>query len=160
MTRLAGSKLLADDFQIPDVVTAFANGTNTITATTFADLPTTTCIAAIANPHPTASLIVHVEFGAWMAASANSVRMCPRVSGSLVLAAGIGSGGNGPIGWGEIPLAANSANPQQLQGCGTYTLPASATPATFTMQAFRDSAAGTQNVNYPTLRIIPLYYSL
>jgi hypothetical protein len=160
MTRLAGSKLLADDFQIPDVVTAFGNGTNTITATTFTDLPTNTCVAAITNPHPTASLLVLVEFGCWAVASANAVRMCPRVSGSLTLAAGIGSGGNGPIGWGEIPLTANTVNPQQVQGCANYTLPASATPATFTMQAFRDSAAGTQNVNYPTLRIIPLYYSL
>lgn len=164
MTRLAGSKLLADDFQIPDVVTAFGNGTNSITATTFTDLPTTSCIAAVTNPHPTASLIVQVQFGAWMTvttAADPAVRCCPRVSGSLTLAAGIGSGGNGPIGWGEIPLCGGIAsNPQQMQGCGTYTLPASATPATFTMQAMRDSASGGQNVNYPTIRIIPLYYSL
>jgi hypothetical protein len=107
---------------------------------------------------------VLVEFGAWMTvavAAQPAVRCCPAVSGSLTLAAGIGSGGNGPIGWGEIPLCGgNAANPQQMQGCANYTLPASATPATFTMQAMRDSASGTQSCNYPTIRIIPLYYSL
>jgi hypothetical protein len=164
MTRLAGSKLLADDFQIPDVVTAFGNGTNSITATTFTDLPTNACVAAITNPHPTASLVVLVEFGGWLTVTTlgdPAVRICPRVSGSLTLAAGIGSGGNGPIGWGEIPLTGGiSTNPQQMQGCATYVLPASATPATFTMQALRDSASGGQNANYCTIRIIPLYYSL
>jgi hypothetical protein len=158
MTRLAGSKVLADDFQLPDVVTAFGNGTNTITATSFTDLPTTSCVAAITNPHPTASLVCLVEFGAWLNATANTVRCCPRVSGSTTIAAGIGAGG--PLGWGEVPLAGNNANPQQCMGGATYTLPVSATAATFTMQALRDSAAGTQVCNYPTIRIIPLYYSL
>jgi hypothetical protein len=158
MTRLAGSKVLADDFQLPDVVTAFGNGTNTITATSFTDLPTTSCVAAITNPHSTASLVCLVEFGAWMSTTANSVRCCPRVSGSTTIAAGIGAGG--PLGWGEIPLAGNNANPQQCMGGATYTLPASATAATFTMQAMRDSASGTQVCNYPTIRIIPLRYSL
>jgi hypothetical protein len=158
MTRLAGSKVLADDFQLPDIVTAFGNGTNTITATTFTDLPTTSCVAVITNPHPTASLICLVKFGAWMSATANSVRCCPRVSGSTTIAAGIGAGG--PLGWGEVPLAGNDANPQQCMGGATYSLPASATAATFTMQALRDSASGTQVCNYATIRIIPLYYSL
>lgn len=159
MTRLAGSKVLAIDHQLPSVVTAFGNGTNTITATSFTDLPTTSCIAAITNPHPTASLICLVEFGAWMSTNGSAVRCCPRVSGSTTIAAGIGVGG--PLGWGEIPLAGNSANPQQCMGGATYTLPASATAATFTMQAMRDSAAAaTQVCNYATIRIIPLYYSL
>jgi hypothetical protein len=80
------------------------------------------------------------------------------VSGSTTIAAGIGAGG--PLGWGEIPISGNNLNPQQCMGGATYTLPASATGATFTMQAFRDSAAGTQTCNYATIRIVPLYYSL
>lgn len=159
MTRLAGSKVLADDFQLPDVVTAFGNGTNTITATSFTDLPTTSCVAQISNPHPTASLICLVEFGAWLnKATGGAIRCCPRVSGSTTIAAGIGVGG--PLGWGEIPVAVNNANPQQCMGGATYTLPASATAATFTMQAMVDSAGTSQVCNYATIRIIPLYYSL
>jgi hypothetical protein len=159
MTRLAGSKVLAVDFQLPDVVTAFGDGTNTITATSFTDLPTTSCVAAITNPHPTASLICLVEFGAWMSrTTGGAIRCCPRVSGSTTIAAGIGAGG--PLGWGEVPLCGNNANPQQMMGGGTYTLPVSATAATLTMQAMVDSAGTGQVCNYPTIRIIPLYYAL
>lgn len=156
MSRNAGSEIVAVDFQLPAVVTGFGNGTNTITATTFTDLPTTACTAAITNPHPSASLVCLVEFGAWLHATANAVRCCPRVSGATTIAAGIGAGG--PIGWGEIPVCGNSGNPQQGSASATYTL-ATGT-STFTMQAYRDSAAGTQVCNYATIRIIPLYYSL
>jgi hypothetical protein len=45
-------------------------------------------------------------------------------------------------------------------GMATYSLPASATAATFTMQAYRDSASGTQNVDYPTLRIVPIRFNI
>lgn len=158
MTRLAGDRLTAVDFQLPAVVTAFGNGTNTITATTFTDLPTTSCIAAITNPHPTAAMLTLVQFGAWMHSTASAVRCCPRVSGSTTIAAGIGVGG--PTGWGEVPITANSGNPQQMIGEGLYSLPASATAATFTMQAFRDSASGTQVCNYATIRLTPLRYDL
>jgi hypothetical protein len=50
-----------------------------------------------------------------------------------------------------------SGNPQQKQGSAVYTLPPGT--ATFTMTAFRDSAAGVQTCNYVTLRAIPLYYT-
>lgn len=158
MSRNAGSYVLAEDFQLPAVVTGFGNGTNTITATSFTDLPTTSCTAAITNPHSTASMICFVGFGAWMHSTASAVRCCPRVSGSTTIAAGIGAGG--PLGWGEVPITGNSGNPQQMMGGATYTLPVSATAATFTMQAYRDSASGTQVCNYATIRIVPLYFSL
>lgn len=64
MTRNAGSKITSYDWDLPAVVTAFGNGFNSITATTFTDLPTTSCIAAITNPHPTATMVTLVEFGA------------------------------------------------------------------------------------------------
>lgn len=161
MTRYAGSLVTAADFQLPAVVTAFGNGTNSITTTaTWTDLPSTSCIAAITNPHPTADMLVSVQWGAWLHRDGSNVRCCPRVSGSLTLAAGIGSGGNGPIGWGEIPTSAISGNPQQKHGTATYTLPASGTAATFTMQGFREAATGSVwNVNYATIRIIPLYFT-
>lgn len=155
MTIRAGARLDATDFDLPDVVTGYGNGTNTITATSFAVLPTTTCTAAITNPHPTAAMLTLVTFGAWMSASANAVRCCPAVSGSLTIAAGIGGGG--PIGWGEVPLC-GAATTNQYSGSFTVELPASANAATFSMQAYRDSATGTQACNYPTIRLVPLRY--
>lgn len=158
MSRLSGSKIVAPDYQFPVVVNAFGNGANVITATTFTDLPSFSCSAAITNPHPTASLVVMVFYGAWLASSGVAVRFCPRVSGSITIAAGVGAGG--PIGWGEVPMTANSGNPQQHQGMATYTLPASATAATFTIQAMRDSASGTQTCNYATLEVVPMNFVL
>lgn len=155
MARMAGSKLKTADFTLPDVATGYGSGTNTITATSFTDLPTTACVAAITNPHPTASLICLVEFGAWLEVSANTVRCCPRVSGATTIAAGIGA--NGPVGWGEVPMT-GSTGAQHKSASATYVLAVGT--STFTMQAYRDSAAGTQLCNYPTIRIIPLYYSL
>lgn len=158
MTLRAGAKVDAVDWDLPDIVTAFGNGTNVVTATSFTDLPTTACIAAITNPHPTAAMIVEVHFGSWLTAGSNIfTRFCPRVSGSVTIAAGIGNGG--PIGWGEVP-GHSSTNKLQLMGMATYSLPASGTAATFTVQAYRDSASGTQNVDYPTLRIVPIRFDI
>ena len=155
MTIRAGALITGTDFALPSVVSAHGNGTNTITATAFTDLPTTACSAAITNPHPTASMLVLVAYGAWMSASANGVRCCPRVSGSVTIAAGIGAGG--PIGWGEVPYC-GAATSNHFAASATYELPASATAATFTMQAYRDAAAGTQVCNYATLRLVPLRF--
>lgn len=155
MSLLAGAKLDATDLYLPDVVTGYGNGTNTITSTTFANLPTTSCTAAITNPHPTASMLCLVTFGAWLAASANAVRICPAVSGSVTISAGIGGGG--PVGWGEVPLSGN-AGTEQHSATIAYELPPGT--ATFTMQAMRDSATGTQTANYCTLRLAPVRYLL
>jgi len=155
MTIRAGSKLDATDLALPDVVTGYANGENTVTATSFADLPTIACAASILNPHPGAAMLVSVFWGAWMSASANSVRCCPRISGSKTLVAGIGGGG--AIGWGEIPVTGSSL---YVTGSGHFTteLPASANAAVFTMQAMRDSASGTQKVDYAVIRVVPIRF--
>lgn len=155
MTIRAGSKLDATDFALPDPVTGYANGENTISSTSFADLPTLACAASIYNPHPGASMLVDVHWGAWMKADANAVRCCPRVSGSKTIAAGIGGGG--AIGWGEIPVTGSAA---YVHGHGHFTteLPASANAAVFTMQAMRDTASGTQKVDYAVIRVVPLRY--
>jgi hypothetical protein len=141
---------------LPDVVAASGNGTNVVTATSFAVLPTNTCTASITNPHPTASMLVLVTFGAWLTASASFVRICPAVSGSLTLAAGVGGGG--PLNWGEVP---GSGSTTKIQASAGYTLelPVSANAAVFSMQAYRDAASGTQNVDYPVIRLTPLRYA-
>jgi hypothetical protein len=155
MTIRAGARLDATDFDLPDVVTASGNGSNTVTATAFAVLPTVTCTASITNPHPTAAMLVLVSFGAWMSASANAVRCCPAISGSTTIAAGIGGGG--PIGWGEIPMCGTTTK-NHYGASYTVELPVSGNAAVFSMQAYRDSATGTQLVDYPTIRLTPLRF--
>ena len=154
MSRLAGAIVSSPDVYLPAPSSAHGNGTNTVTATSWTDLPTTACTIDVENAHPTDDMVVLVEWGGWLHATANGVRICPRVSGSVTIAAGIGS--SGPIGWGSVPQTSNSGNPQQKRGSAVYVLPPGT--ATFTMQAYRDSAAGTQTANYCTLRAIPLRY--
>lgn len=155
MPILAGAKLDAADFDLPDVVTAYSNGTNSITATSFTVLPTTTCTATITNPHATANMLLLVSWGAWMAAvTANDVRIALDISGALVVAAGIGGGG--AAGWGEIPLASTTTASAHFNSMITVELPPGTT--TFKMFAQRSGATGTHNVNYPTIRLIPLRF--
>lgn len=157
MTILAGSKLKAADLTLPDVV-AGSGGTNTITATTFTDLPTNPCTVNITNPHATADMLVSVSFGAWIVlpASPAFTRICPRVSGSVTIAAGLGSVGNGPVNWGMIP-GSTFVGTSQHAAHALYTLPPGT--ATFTMQAYKDSAAaGTHQVNYAVIEVSPLRY--
>lgn len=153
MGILAGAKVSAVDLAVPDVAEAYGGGSNTVTATSWTDLPTYTCVASVTNPHPTADLLCLVTWGAWMSASANGVRMCPRVSGSTTIAAGISGIA---LGWGQIPRALVEYT--QMQGTGYVALPASATAATFTLQAYRESASGTQIVAYPAMIIVPLRF--
>lgn len=154
-----GAPVDAVDFDLPDVAVGYGNGVNGLSgipATTFTDLPTVPCIVQITNPHPTAPMLCLVSLSAWMTNDSGSLRICPRVSGSVTIAAGIGGGG--PAGWGEIPFLGVTGYSTR-SGTWTVELPASTTPATFTVQAYREGAAGTtQQVNYPTLRIVPLRF--
>ena len=155
MPIFAGEPVDAVDFTLPDVVTAYANGNNSISATSFADLPTITCAATITNPHPTAALLLDVRYAAWMVATAGDVRACPRVSGSLTAAAGVGSFA---AGWGETLFGANSSDgPAQSSASTTLEIPPGV--ATFTMQAMQAGAAGTKQVNYASLRLIPIRFA-
>lgn len=155
MAILAGAKVDAIDFDLPDVVTAFGNGTNIITATSFSVLPTNTCTAAITNPHPTANMLLLVSYGAWMNSSTSSdVRMALDVSGATVIAAGVGGGA--AIGWGEIPLV--SAGQGSIQMAATITVSVAPGTTTFKTYAMRSAASGIHSVNYPTIRLVPLYF--
>ena len=155
MPMLAGEPVDAADLTFPDPATGYANGVNSISATSFADLPTIGCTATIVNPHPTAGMLVDVRFAAWMVATAGDVRACPRISGSLTVAAGVGSG---PTGWGELLFGANSSD-GPVQSSASYTIELPPGSATFTMQAFQSGAAGTKQVNYASLRIVPIRYA-
>ena len=159
MTILAGSKLKAADLTLPDPVAGYG-GTNTVTATTFTDLPTNPCTVNITNPHATADLLVSLAFGVWFVLPIGGTpaftRACTRVSGSVTIAAGIASVSNGPVGWGMIP-GTNIIGTSQHAAHALYTLLSGT--ATFTMQAYKDSAAaGTHQVNYAVIEINPIRY--
>lgn len=117
MAILAGARISAVDLSLPAPVDGYGNGNNTVTATTFTDLPTTACTVAITNPHPSASMLVAV---AWMSATANAVRCCPRVSGPRWRGPGMGC----------RPVCCHVS----FTGQGYATLPPGT--ATFTMQAY------------------------
>lgn len=153
---LAGAIVDGTDWKLPSIVTAFGNGTNTITSSTFAVLPTTTASASMTNPHPHAKLLVLAEWGAWLVGNSGTgdVRCCLQVSGSLVVAAGIGGGG--PVGWGEVLYQQATGTAQRHSAC-TYELPVSGSAATFDVYAMRNGS-GTVNCNYPTIRLTPLRY--
>ena len=157
MTILAGAKVDATDFDLPDPVLAYGNGTNSLTSSAgvFAVLPTTTCTASITNPHPTAPMLTLVSFGAWCSmATSGDVRLGLDVSGALTVAAGLNS--LTTQGWGEVPFA-NVSQYSQLHSTITVSLPAGST--TFKVYGYR-SAANTATVNYPTLRLVPIRYVL
>lgn len=154
MAIIAGALVDAVDLDVPDEVTAFGNGTNAIVSATFAVMPTTTCTAVITNPHPTNNLKVLVTYGAWMVGAASTdVRMSLDISGALTIAAGIGGGA--AVGWGEIPIVGGATGSLQMQGTFTVNLPNGAT--TFKTYGLR-TGAGAVNLNYPTIRLCPLYY--
>ena len=155
-------KLDARVTDIEDVPAAVADagaGVNLITTAvnTWGDLPSFAPSVSMTNPSPTRNLICMVSFGAWMQCGAGTLRIGFAVSGGLTLSSGVGAG-SGPIGWGEIPLTSTNASEQKFSMC-TVTIPASGNPvpAVFKIQAYR-SATGTHNVNYPTIRVTPLWY--
>ena len=151
MAILAGMKASAVDLTLPDRVSAHANTINTITATSFTDLPST-CSVAITNPHPTAGMLVRVDYGAWVLTTTVVCRICPRISGSLTVAPGIGS--NAPSGYGQLIRALGDYH---QFGAGYYAeLPPGT--ATFTITAYRESASTTVQVNYATLDVVPIRY--
>jgi hypothetical protein len=151
---LAGAVVDGTDWDLPGIVTAYGNGTNIVTAASFAVLPTNTCSASITNDHPFASLLILVEYGAWMSAATGDVRATVSISGSVSSNAGIS--GSGPAGWGEVLHIATPFYISRKAAC-TYEIPASATPATVTMESYR-VGSGVTHVDYPTIRIIPLRF--
>jgi hypothetical protein len=155
---IAGSVLDGTDWKLPAVVQSFGNGANTVTASAFSVLPTTTCSASITNPHPSARLLVMVTYGAWLIGNGatGDIRVCPNASGSLAISAGLSGGNGGAVGWGEV-LYQTATGYNQRSATITYELPVSASAAVFDIYAYRNGA-GTVKCDFPTLRIVPLRY--
>lgn len=152
-----GRLLRGMDYTLPDVVAEYGNGTNSITSTSFAVLPTTPVTAQIYNPHPYSSMLCIVGFGCWANAATNDVRVSLRVKRAEqeYIAAGIGAGAS--IGYGEIPATLLSTL-NHFHAVVTCELEPSPNPYVFQIYAMRAAAAGTQDVRYATIRIVPLRY--
>jgi hypothetical protein len=150
-----GRLFRAMDYSLPDVVAEYGNGTNTITATNFAALPSFPCEATIINPHPKASMLVLVNFGAWGSASVGDWRCSIRIKRSEQEYIGTGVALGGSAGYGEIPASALTVLTHEF---ATFTceLEPSPVPYVFQFYAMRSDGAATVDVRYATLRLIPL----
>lgn len=161
MAILAGASLDASDFDLPDDVvdTAGGDGTNTISATSWAVLPTNALSVSIDNPHPELALVVDVHYSAWMkgsGVSSGGVRAGIAVSGAQTISPGVGAGG--AEGWGEILY---NGNAYSINCAGMFTVtiqPDSDSTTTFTMQAYKDASASSPQVNYAVIRLRPRRY--
>jgi hypothetical protein len=157
--QYAGSTVDATDYQLPSMVTAYANGSNSITAllgaaTSPADLPTIPCSASITNPHPIADMLIMCVFGAWLQGNSTFVRIYPNITGAL---AQVPHTPGGDQGWGAWPGRGGTTIGRHGAEA-PYNLPPGTT--TFTLQAMRDSVSFTPTVQFATIRLVPLRYAM
>lgn len=152
----AGDKLVA--LALPAEVSTYGNGTNTISATVFAVLPTFTADVTISNPSTQYSLKVLVLFSGRLVANGAGTIASMSATGGISISAGIGTGG--AVGYSELlylPSQGNT-NPFTMNSYITATIPPNVSAVTFQWQAYKDAAGTTQQITYPTTRAIPLYY--
>jgi hypothetical protein len=156
MALRAGARADITDLALPAEVVQVGSGTNTVTAVAFANLPTTGAAASIINPHPSAKMRVRVSFSAICSTSdATGLWVCPAVTGSTAISAG--AGGGGAAGLSEMIYTKASAAAAH-HASFVVTLPVSANAAVFTLQAYREAATGTQQVDQPVVRLTPIGY--
>lgn len=143
---------------LPAEVTVAGSAVHTVTALTWGSIAVN---GAITNPSSVRSMVVRIQCSAWMSASGAWVRAAPICSGAVTLAA---SGTNLPdacANWGEVLFqdtpASGTAYSQQSTTV-TVTVPAGGT-LNVGIAALRESATGSQAVNYPTLRLSPIRYA-
>lgn len=130
-------------------------GGNTITSITFAALPTTPLSLVVTNPSSVYNLEVDVTFGAWVASGNTAVQLQGGVAGSGGMTWAADSvGAGGPVSNGQVILTQN-ADAHSARNGFTVIIPAGAAAVTFTLQAKRTSASGTQIFNQPFLQVQP-----
>jgi hypothetical protein len=143
---------------MPAEVTVAGSAVHTISATTWGSIAVN---GTITNPSSVRALVVRVQYSAWMSASGAYVRAAPFTFGGVTLAA---TGTNLPdacANWGEVLFqdtpASGIAYSQQSSSV-TVTVPAGGSLGVG-IAALRESATGSQAVNYPTLRLSPIRYA-
>jgi len=149
MPIAAGGRFDASDVVVPDPVVGAGASTNVIVATSWAVLPTNPAAVSITNPHATADLLALVAYTAWVkSATTGWVQAGFELTGDTTMAAPGPGDGIGDI------IAAYASMPW-VKTSGM--VPVVLSPGTTTAEMVaRSSGTGTQNVDYPVIRIIPL----
>lgn len=133
---------------------------NTITATVWTALPTTPLSVDLDLPAPAWVLL---NYGAWMAintvGTSGDVRLAIDVSGATVIPAGPTSAPNEgeDVGWGDLPYMPGTEQ-RSSQKTGTRFIHANPGITTFRTMGMRSGNGGVYQINYPTLRVIPLWF--
>jgi hypothetical protein len=151
MAIVAGARIDASDIVVPDPVVGVGASTNTIVATSWAVLPSNPASVSITNPHADADLLCLVTYTAWVKSTTTGwVQAGFQLTGDTTMAApGPGDG------IGDIVAAYASLPWTKTSG----TVPVTLSPGTTTAEMVaRTSGTGTQNVDYPVIRIVPLRY--
>ena len=142
---------------MPSPVTASGASSNTITATSWADIPSTSVTLNITLP---ARMRVSVAFSAWMSLVAGTTSSDLRCDWKCVDSSGTVVRGEADSGWGAILyqsvavgaptlVTSRASNVMVDLNAGTYT---------FTLRAYRSGSGGTMNLNYPRLEVFPVCY--
>lgn len=150
MSLFAGGVARGSDLVLPDPVDITGPSTFSVTSTSWADV--TGCSGSITNPHASADMLCLVSFGAWMNVSSTPMRICPRISGSMIVSAGPGT--NAPADWGLIPYGRGDYE----QDSSTYWAALVPGTATFTMQAYRDNTSAAASCNYSAISVVPVRF--
>jgi hypothetical protein len=158
------ARLLALEAQasLPMAVRGGASGQNVITsgAGVWANMATSTWGSiSITNPSPDFDLYCLVTYGAWMvcpALASQDLRFGVLMSGGLV--GGPDPGSPGPAGNGMIPIEAAATLSSQHMGSFSIVIPAGAGAVSFVAQGKRNVASGTQNINYPSIEVVPIRF--
>jgi hypothetical protein len=148
---VAGGRIDAGDLLIPDPQVGVGSSTNVVTSTSWAVLPTNPATTSMVNPHASANLLCLICYTAWVkSATTGWLQAGFTLSGDTVMAAPGPGDGIGDI------LSAYASMPwAHTMG----TVPVELAPGTTTCDMVaRSSGTGTQNCDYPVIRIVPLRY--
>jgi hypothetical protein len=137
---------------LPAAQQSYDGGTRTVTATSWAAIPSGTASVSITNPSSAYALECDVYYGSWMSVSASDLRACPVASGGVTLAAGPGGICQG---WGQIAVDTQTGGTLQATGYGRLSIPGGASAVTVAVQAYRTAASGTQTLSYLDLSVVP-----
>jgi hypothetical protein len=146
----------------PAPTVAFSATTNSLTsaAGVYAVPPAAVSIT-VANPRSDRSLVCQVTWGVWMRSDTAELRASLRATGSVTWTEGsTGTGGaNGPSTYSENVLIHGPIGAQFLDHSTSFTMviPPSGS-VTLAMYGYRSLTTGTQNFNYPNIRVNPLRY--
>lgn len=145
-------RIIARDYKLPDPQVVSFNGLNTITATTWAVLPTGPLTLTTNYPY---DCIVQIDLSSWLTAN---------YTDSTTVRAGISVDGGDPTvysggTWGQV-LYESSQGTQPGSGQHSTSIITKLAAGSRTIQAHAyKTGSATTSVNYPVLRVTPLRWA-